>query len=165
MNDFDFRHWSHRAAEWSADYRETLRERPVRAQTAPGDIGARIADEPPEAAQDMADIFADFERLIPGGMTHWQHPRFFAYFPSNAAPAAVVAEQLAGAMAAQCMLWQTSPAATELEVRMVDWLRQAVGLPDEFKGVFQDTASTATLCAILTMRDGRFDWQGTGKPV
>ncbi len=160
MDDFDFRRWSHKAADWSADYRETLRDRPVRSQTAPGEIGAAIAEAPPESADDMADIFADFKRLIPGGMTHWQHPRFFAYFPSNAAPAAVVAEQLAGAMAAQCMLWQTSPAATELEIRMVDWLRQAVGLPEEYRGVFQDTASTATLCAVLTMRERALDWQG-----
>ena len=160
MDSFDFRHWSHKAADWSAEYRETLRDRPVRSQTAPGEIAAAIAEAPPESADEMADIFADFERLIPGGMTHWQHPSFFAYFPSNAAPAAVVAEQLAGAMAAQCMLWQTSPAATELEIRMVDWLRQAVGLPDGFKGVFQDTASTATLCAVLTMRERALDWQG-----
>lgn len=103
---------------------------------------------------------ADFEGLIPDGMTHWQHPRFFAYFPSNASPAAIIAEQLAATLAAQCMLWQTSPAATELEVRMVDWLRQAVGLPEDFSGVFQDTASSATLCAILTLRERALDWQG-----
>ena len=118
----------------------------------------------------MQRIFADFERIVPDGMTHWQHPRFFAYFPSNAAPAAVIAEQLAGAMAAQCMLWQTSPAATELEIAMVDWLRQAVGLPEGFKGVLQDTASTATLCAVLTMRETALDWRGnqaglTGQPT
>ena len=93
-------------------------------------------------------------------MTHWQHPRFFAYFPSNAAPAAIVAEQLAASMAAQCMLWQTSPAATELEIRMVDWLRQAVDLPDCFSGTFQDTASTATLCAVLVMRERALGYTG-----
>ena len=93
-------------------------------------------------------------------MTHWQHPRFFAYFPANAAPAAVVAEQLVGAMAAQCMLWQTSPAATELETRMLDWLRQALGLPDDFAGVIQGSASEATLAAVLTMRERALDWHG-----
>jgi len=93
-------------------------------------------------------------------MTHWQHPRFFAYFPSNAAPAAVIAEQLAGALACQCMLWQTSPAATELETAMIDWLRQAFGLPREFSGTFQDTASSATLCAVLTMRETALNWAG-----
>ena len=109
-----FRHWSTAAAAWGADYREKIRNYPVRAQTAPGEIAAQIPDAPPEAPEAMADIFADFERIILPGMTHWQHPRFFAYFPANAAPASVVAEYLVTAMAAQCMLWQTSPAATEL---------------------------------------------------
>jgi aromatic-L-amino-acid decarboxylase len=93
-------------------------------------------------------------------MTHWQHPRFFAYFPANAAPVSVVAEYLVSAMAAQCMLWQTSPAATELEARMVDWLRQALGLPDGFTGSIQDSASSATLNAVLVMRERALQWQG-----
>ncbi len=160
MDKSEFRTWSHRASDWSADYLDTLIDRPVRPQVEPGDIGAMLPDSPPDAAEEMETIFADFERIIPGGMTHWQHPRFFAYFQSNAAPAAIIAEQLAGAMATQCMLWQTSPAATELEVRMVDWLRQALNLPDSFSGTLQDTASTATLCAILTMRERALDWTG-----
>ena len=163
MSDgIDFRHWSRRAAEWGADYLEHVAERPVRPGVAPGDVLARLPPSPPEAAEPMEAIFADFEELIPDAMTHWQHPRFFAYFQSNAAPAAIVAEQLAGAMAAQCMLWQTSPAATELETRMMSWLGQAVGLPMQdgpapimngFKGTMQDTASSATLAAMLTMRE------------
>src|SRR5690606_7226760 len=115
---------------------------------------------PPEQPQSFAEVFADFERIIVPGMTHWQHPRFFAYFPANAAPASVVAEPLANAMAAVCMLWQTSPAATELETRMIDWLRQALGLPEGFAGVLQDTASTATLATVLVMRERALDWQG-----
>ncbi len=160
MNEFDFRQWSHKAADWSADYLEGIGDRPVRPRVTPGDIAAQIPPSPPETGQAMEEIFADFESLIPGAMTHWQHPRFFAYFPSNAAPAAMVAEQLVTTMAAQCMLWQTSPAATELEIAMVDWLRQAVGLPNGFKGVFQDTASSATLCAVLTMRERALEWTG-----
>ncbi len=160
MDNEAFRHWLHRAADWSVDYREGLPARPVRAQVAPGDVLARIPVGVPEQAEPFEQIFADFERIIPDAMTHWQHPRFFAYFPSNAAPPAVIAEALAGAMAAQGMLWQTSPALTELEIRMVDWLRQATGLPDSFKGVLQDTASTATLCAVLTMRERALQWQG-----
>ncbi|MEM6462220.1 MAG: pyridoxal-dependent decarboxylase [Pseudomonadota bacterium] len=163
MDKADFRKWSHRASDWTADYYDSISERPVRSQVKPGEIGRMIGAVPPDAADDMETIFADFERIIPNGMTHWQHPRFFAYFNSNAAPAAVVAEQLATAIGAQCMLWQTSPAATELEVRMIDWLRQAVGLPDGFRGTFQDTASSATLCAILTMREKALDWQGNRK--
>ncbi len=160
MKKSEYGQWSKAATEWSAEYLNTIENYPVRAQTAPGDIAKQIPDSPPEASETMESIMEDFKRIVPDGMTHWQHPRFFAYFPSNAAPAAMIAEQLAGSMAAQCMLWQTSPAATEIEVLMVDWLRQAVGLPEEFKGVFQDTASTATLCAVLTMREIALDWRG-----
>jgi len=160
MDSEEFRKWSHRAAEWGADYRRTLRDRPVRAKTLPGDVAARVAPSPPEAPEAMETIFADFERHIVPGMTHWQHPRFFAYFPANAAPASVVAEYLVSAMAAQCMLWQTSPAATELETRVIDWLRQALGLPDGFSGVIQDSASSATLSAVLVMRERALEWTG-----
>lgn len=160
MDKNDFRHWAHTAADWSADYLNSIADRPVRAQTSPGQILETIAKSPPENGEDMEAIFDDFKTTIPDGMTHWQHPRFFAYFPSNSAPAAVIAEQLAGALACQCMLWQTSPAATELETAMMDWLRQAVELPEGFSGTFQDTASSATLCAVLTMRERALNWKG-----
>lgn len=163
MNNEEFREWSRRAADWGADYRKGLRDQPVRPQIRPGEIAARIASSPPERAEPMERIFADFEESILPGMTHWQHPRFFAYFPANAAPVSVVAEYLVTAMAAQCMLWQTSPAATELETVMVDWLRQALGLPEGFSGVIQDSASSATLAAVLTMRERTLDWQGNAK--
>jgi len=170
MDSKDFRAWSARAAEWGADYRDTVRDRPVRASTEPGEIAARIPASPPEAAEPMETIFADFEQKILPGMTHWQHPRMFAYFPANAAPVSVVAEYLVSAMAAQCMLWQTSPAATELETRVTDWMRQALGLPERFAGVIQDSASSATLAAVLTMRETALDWAGnrsglSGKPA
>ncbi len=152
--------WARRAAQWGADYLSTLRERPVRAQRAPGATASLLPLEPPEDPVDMETLFADFERIVPDGMTHWQHPRFFAYFPANAAPVSMVAEQLANTMAAQCMLWQTSPAATEMEIRMVDWMRQALGLPDGFSGVIQDSASSATLSAVLTMRERALEWRG-----
>ena len=160
MKRKDYYRWSERAARWGADYLETLRDRPVRSFARPGEIAAQLPEAPPEEPADMDTIFADFERIVPGGMTHWQHPRFFAYFPANAAPVSMVAEQLATVMAAQCMLWQTSPAATEIETRMVDWMRQAVGLPEGFHGTIQDTATTATLCALLTMRERALDWRG-----
>ncbi len=160
METEEFRQWSHRAADWAADYRAGLRGQPVRSPLRPGAIAAQIPASPPEQAESFERIFADFENVVPPGMTHWQHPRFFAYFPSNAAPPAVIAEQLAAAMSAQGMLWQTSPAITELEQRMVDWLRQAVGLPDGFDGVLQDTASSTTLCAVLTMREVALAWGG-----
>jgi aromatic-L-amino-acid decarboxylase len=137
-----------------------LRDRPVRAPLVPGAIARQLPDHPPEAPEPIEAIFADFDRLIPPGMTHWQHPRFFAYFPANASPASMLAEQLANAMAAQGMLWQTSPAATEVEQVMIQWLRSALGLPETFTGTIHDSATTATLSAILTMREQALDWQG-----
>ncbi len=156
----NFSQWGHRAADWAAEYHRTLRDRPVRPALEPGKVRAAIPDAPPEAAESMEEIFRDFEDVIVPGMTHWQHPRFFAYFPANAAPISVVAEYLVSSMAAQCMLWQTSPAATELEGKVLDWLRQGLGLPEGFSGVIQDSASAATLAAVLTMRERALNWQG-----
>ncbi len=156
----EFPKWGKWAADWAANYHATLRDRPVRARTKPGEIAAQLPASPPDAPQPIEDIIADFESIVMPGMTHWQHPRFFAYFPSNASPAAVLADNLIAATAAQCMLWQTSPAATEMETRMMDWLRQALGLPQAFHGVIQDSASSATLAAVLTMRERALDWDG-----
>ncbi|MBV9562223.1 MAG: aspartate aminotransferase family protein [Bradyrhizobium sp.] len=169
MDDETFRSWSHRAADWAVDYRQGLRKLPVRAQTPPGVTFNAVPPDAPEAPEAMDAIFADFERIVMPGITHWQHPRFFAYFPANAAPASVVAEQFVSAIAAQCMLWQTSPAATELETRVLDWLRRALGLPESFQGVIQDSASSATLAAVLVMRERALQWAGnrsglTGQP-
>jgi aromatic-L-amino-acid decarboxylase len=108
----------------------------------------------------MGEIMEDFERVVMPGITHWQHPRFFAYIPANAAPPSMLAEMLVSTIAAQCMLWQTSPAATEKETVMLDWLRQAIGLPKHFSGVIQDSASSATLAAVLTMRERALNWEG-----
>lgn len=160
MDNDAFRHWSHRTADWGADYRASLNDLPVRAPLTPGATLAQLPASPPEVADSMDDVFADFENIIVPGMTHWQHPRFFAYFPSNAPPPSVIAEQLVNAMACQCMLWQTSPAATELETRMMQWLREALGLPAQFHGVIQDTASSSTFAAILTMRERALQWTG-----
>jgi aromatic-L-amino-acid/L-tryptophan decarboxylase len=160
MDDNEFRIWSHKAADWGVDYRRGLRNLPVRAQTTPGATFNAVPSDAPEVPESMDAIFADFERIVVPGITHWQHPRFFAYFPANAAPASVIAEQFVSAMAAQCMLWQTSPAATELETRVLDWLRRALGLPEGFKGVIQDSASSATLAAILVMRERALKWAG-----
>ncbi len=163
MKPEEFEIWSERAAQWGVAYRGSLADKLVRARTRPGEIYLAIARHPPETGSQMEAIFEDFEKLILPGMTHWQHPRFFAYFPANAAPVSVVAEYLVTAMAAQCMLWQTSPAATELETRMMEWLRDAVGLPPAFSGVIQDSASTATLAAILVMRERALEWSGNSR--
>lgn len=158
MDHEELRVWSKRAADWAANYHAGLRERPVRARVKPGEVRSALPSAPPETPEPMESIWEDFERLVPGAMTHWQHPRFFAYFPSNAAPVSMLAEQLANAISAMCMLWQTSPAATEIEQVMVDWMRQALGLAPHFTGTIHDSATTATLSAILTMRDRATGW-------
>lgn len=159
----DFPKWGRYVADWAAEYHGSLRERPVRAQTKPGEIAAQLAAAAPEKGEPVEDVIKDFERIVMPGITHWQHPRFFAYFPSNASPAAVLADFFTTVMAPQCMLWQTSPAATEMETRMMDWLRDALGLPQAFHGVIQDSASGATLAAVLTMREKALNWAGNQK--
>jgi len=160
MNHDDLNHWSKRAADWARDYHAGLRDQPVRAQTQRGETAAKLPANAPETAEPMEQIFADFEAIVPGATTHWQHPRFFAYFPANASPASMLAEQLANAIAGQAMLWQTAPAANEIEAVMINWLRDALGLPDTFTGTIHDSATTTTLSAILTMRERVLDWQG-----
>ncbi len=154
-----FRRQAHEMVDWMADYLDTVEEYPVRAQTRPGEIAARIPETPPDGPEPMERIFADFQADILPGVTHWQHPSFFAYFPANASPPSVLAEMLTATLGVNCMLWQTSPAGTELETRMMDWLRQMIGLPQGFHGVIQDTASGATLCALLTARERATNWR------
>lgn len=156
----EFAQYGAQISAWAADYHKTLRSRPVRAQTAPGAIAAQLPATAPETPEPMDTILADFENIVMPGITHWQHPRFFAYFPSNAAPPSMLAEMLVSTIAVQCMLWQTSPAATEVEGKMVKWLAQAMGLPPQFSGVIQDSASSATLSAVLTMRERATQWRG-----
>ena len=163
MNHDELNHWSKRAADWATAYHAALRDRPVRAPLVPGAISRQLPPSPPEAPEPMAEIFADFDRIVPPGITHWQHPRFFAYFPANASPASMLAEQLANAIAAQGMIWQTSPAVTEIEQVMIQWLRQSLGLPDGFTGTIHDSATTATLSAVLTMRERALEFQGNVK--
>ena len=160
MNHDDLNLWSKRAADWARDYHASLRDRSVRAPLVPGAVAGQLPPNPPETPEPMEAIFDDFARIVPPGITHWQHPRFFAYFPANAAPASMLAEQLANAIAAQGMIWQTSPAVTEIEQVMIQWLRQSLGLPDGFTGTIHDSATTATLSAVLTMREKALAFQG-----
>jgi aromatic-L-amino-acid decarboxylase len=153
MNSADFRRHAHDVVDWMADYLDGVEEFPVKAQVRPGEIAGRLPQAPPEAAEPMEEILGDFRSLIVPGMTHWQHPKFFAYFQANSSRPSVLAEMLTATLAAQCMIWDTSPAATELEERMMGWLRLMIGLPEGFVGSIQDTASTATLCAILAARE------------
>lgn len=153
METGEFRRWAHRFADWMADYYETLEDRPVKSQVNPGDILAQLPDSPPLEEEEMGSILSDVDQIILPGMTHWQSPNFFAYFPANASYPSILAEMITAAMGAQCMIWETSPAAAELEERVMDWLKLMTGIPSEWSGVIQDTASTATLAAILCARE------------
>ena len=160
MKNSDLEAWGARAAAWSASYLDTLGSRPVRPQTRPGEVRESLAAAPPVDGESIESIFSDFENLVVPHVTNWQHPRFFAYFPSNSSPPSVLAEWLTATLAAQCMLWQTSPAGTEMEVHVLDWLRQMTGIGEGWHGVIQTGAGMATLSAILTAREKALDWAG-----
>jgi len=153
MDNKSFRKKAHEFVDWMADYLDEVDNLPVKAQVEPGDIYRQLPDSPPFNGEEMEDIFNDFNKIILPGMTHWQSPNFFAYFPANSSYPSVLAEMLTATLGAQCMKWEVSPAATELEERVMNWLKGMTGLPDQFHGVIQDTASTATLTAILTARE------------
>jgi aromatic-L-amino-acid decarboxylase len=153
MDPDAFRRAGHEVVDWIADYLRDIERHPVVPDVRPGDIRRRLPATPPAGAEPMDRLFADFRELIVPGMTHWGHPGFFAYFPATTSPPSILAEMLTAGLGAQCMSWQTSPAATELEQVTMDWLRQMIGLPAAFTGVIQDTASTATLVALLTARE------------
>ncbi len=153
MKHSDFRKHAHEMVDWMADYLDHVDSYPVRSPVPPRSVIRQIPERPPEDGESFDALFHDFTTLILPGITHWQSPSFFAYFPANSSPPSILAEMLTATLGAQCMSWSTSPAATELEERMMQWLGAMIGLPETFTGVIQDTASTATLCAILTARE------------
>ena len=153
MDKDTFRQFGHQFVDWVAEYLEDVDKYPVMPRVKPGEIKAMLPPNPPARSEPMEDIFRDFREIILPGITHWQHPSWFAYFPANNSPASVLGELLTAGIGAQCMLWQTSPAAQELEELVLDWLKQMLGLPEGMAGVIQDTASTATLCALLSARE------------
>ena len=153
MDAATFRKLGHEMVEWVAAYREGMERLPVRSSVRPGEIRARFAVEPPRAGGGLPSALARLDELVLPGITHWNHPSFFAYFPSNTSYASILGDLVAAGLGAQGMSWQTSPAATEIEEVVMDWLRQMVGLAPEWKGVVHDTASTATLCALLCARE------------
>jgi aromatic-L-amino-acid decarboxylase len=148
-----FRKFGHEFVDWLAEYMESIEKYPVNSPVKPGEIKAKLPASPPAAGEPMDRIFRDFQDIILPGITHWQHPGWFAYFPANNSPASVLAELLTAGMGVQGMVWQTSPAAAELEEVVLGWLRRMLVLPEGWSGVIQDTASTATLCALLTARE------------
>ncbi len=153
MDAQEFRRYGYQLIDWVTDYREGLSRLPVMSQAQPGDIRAALPAHPPQKGGRMDQALAALDRDVMPGVTHWNHPSFFAYFPSNTSYASILADIVASGLGVQGMSWQTSPAATEVEEVVMDWLRQMVGLPEAFTGVIHDTASTATFTALLCARE------------
>ena len=159
MKPDEFRRAGHQAIDWVADYLERVESLPVRSTIEPGGVRALLPPHPPDDGESWDDILADLDRIVLPGITHWQSPNFFGYFPANASGPAVIGDLVSSGLGVQGMLWATSPACTELETHVLDWLVELLGLPDRFRsdgpggGVIQDSASSATLCAILAARD------------
>jgi aromatic-L-amino-acid/L-tryptophan decarboxylase len=153
MTPDQFRKFGHELIDWIADYRATLASRQVMARTEPGEVKARFPTAPPDNPEDFEGIFRDLEEIILPGLSLWQHPRFFGYFPANSSLASVLGDYLSTGLGVLGLSWQSSPALTELEEVATDWLRQMVGLSTAWSGVIQDTASTSTLVALLCARE------------
>jgi aromatic-L-amino-acid/L-tryptophan decarboxylase len=175
MTPDEFRRYGRDVVEWIAGYLERVERLPVLSRVAPGDIRARLPAAAPEEGEPFEAILADVDRVLLPGITHWQSPNFYAYFPGNASGPAVLGELLSAGLGVQGMLWATSPACTELETHVLDWLADLLGLPEQFTsrgaggGVIQDTASSATLCALLAAReratDGVTNARGVAGPL
>jgi aromatic-L-amino-acid decarboxylase len=159
MDPETFRRRGYEVVDWIARYLERLEEFPVRSRAAPGEIAAQLPDAAPAKGEPFEQVLHDLETIVLPGITHWQSPNFFAFFPANASGPAILGEALSAGLGVQGMLWQTSPAATELETKVLDWLVPALGLPAKFLsttaggGVIQDTASSAALCALVAARE------------
>jgi len=159
MTPEDFRRHGRDVVDWIADYMERVEKLPVLSKAKPGDIRAALPAEPPQRGELFEVMLEDVDRVLLPGVTHWQSPSFFAYFPSNNSGPSILGELLSAGLGVQGMLWATSPACTELETHVLDWLVGMLGLPEKFRsdstggGVIQDTASSATLCALLAGRE------------
>jgi aromatic-L-amino-acid decarboxylase len=159
MTPAEFRCHGREAVDWIADYMEQVERLPVLAQVEPGEVRRRLPEHPPQHGEPFAAMLDDMSKVILPGVTHWQSPNFFAYFPCNNSGPSILGELLSAGLGVQGMLWATSPACTELESLVLDWVVEAMGLPDGFRttspggGVIQDSASSAALCAILAARE------------
>ena len=153
MSGDDFRRYGHQVVDWIADYLAAPQRYPVLARSQPGDIKSQLPADPPHRPEPMDAILADFENIVLPGITHWNHPAFFAYFATSGSAPGILGELLAAALNVNGMLWRTSPAATELEEVALDWLRRLLDLPDSFRGIIVDTASLASMLAIAAARE------------
>jgi aromatic-L-amino-acid decarboxylase len=153
MNPEEFRAFGHRLIDWIADYRAGTTSRPVMSTVEPGSIRAQLPKAPPESPESLDAVLRDVEEIVVPGLSHWQHPRFFGYFPSNGELSSVLGDYLSTGLGVLGLSWQSSPALTEVEEVTTDWLRQMVGLSEKWSGVIQDTASTSTLVALISARE------------
>src|SRR5262245_2221641 len=153
MTPEEFRSAGHRLIDWIADYRTRVDQFPVMARTEPGAIKAQLPASPPDAPEPLDAILADLDRIVVPGLTHWQHPEFFGYFPCNGSLASGLGDYVSTGLGVLGLAWQSSPALTEVEEVATDWLRQMLGLSASWNGVIQDTASTSTLIALICARE------------
>jgi aromatic-L-amino-acid decarboxylase len=172
MDHEEFRRQGHLVVDWIADYRARVADLPVMSPVEPGAVRAQLPPAPPEQPEAFAAVLADLDRIVLPGLSHWQHPRFFGFFPANGSLASVLGDYVSTGLGALGLSWQSSPALTEVEEVVTDWVRQMVALPEEFSGVIQDTASTSTLVALLCARErasgyslARGGLQGEGVPL
>ncbi len=153
MNPEEFRQVGHQLIDWIADYRARIAGLPVMSQAKPGEVKSQLPGEPPATPESFDDIFRDLDTIIVPGLSHWQHPNFFGYFPANSSLASVLGDYLSTGLGVLGLSWQASPALSELEEVVTDWVRQMVGLSTAWSGVIQDTASTGVLIALLCARE------------
>ena len=153
MKNKHFNKHAHELVDWMSDYFKKIEKYPIKPNIKPGEIYNKLPNNPPKIGESFEKIFEDFNEIIMPGITHWQNPNFHAFFPANSSYPSVLAEMLISTLGAQCMMWDTSPAATELEEKVLNWLRDAIGLPKTWSGVINDTASVGTICSLLTARE------------
>ncbi len=172
MTPEEYRRFGHQVIDWIADYRATIEARAVQPRIEPGALKTQLPLEPPAEPEGFAEVLADVEKLILPALAHWQHPRFFGYFPSNGELASVLGDHLSTGLGVLGLNWQASPALTELEEVVSDWMRRMTGLAEGWQGVIQDTASSCTLVALISARERASDFdlargglQGGKKPL
>jgi aromatic-L-amino-acid decarboxylase len=158
MTPEEFRTYGHQLIDWLADYHTNVADRPVQAATEPGDIRAQLPATPPDQPEPFPNVLADLDSIVLPGLSHWQHPRFFGYFPSNALLAGILGDMASTGLGVLGLSWQSSPAITEVEELVLDWVRQMTGLSGAWSGVIQDTASTSTLVSLICARERTTDY-------
>ena len=153
MKKKEFKINSKNTLDWMVNYFNELNKYPVKSKVKPRDVFNKIPKIPPKKGENFSEILDDFKNIILPGMTHWQHPNFHAFFPANNSYPSILAEMIISTIGAQCMIWETSPAAAELEEKVIDWLKNEMGIPKNWSGVINDTASSGTLTSLLTARE------------